>query len=65
MSYKQTRTKLPSFQTLPFAWLWPVLLIPLLCADMALTGQDFDEAASDRSRRCIHQLFAATGGGQI
>ena len=32
---------------------------------MALSGQGFDEVASDCSKRRIHQLFAANGGDQI
>ena len=44
---------------------WAVFSISPYHGDMALFGQDFDEAASDCSKRRIHQLFAANGGDQI
>jgi hypothetical protein len=43
---------------------WTVLWVNPLHVNMVLSGQDFDEGASDCSRRRIHQLFAANGGGQ-
>ncbi len=44
---------------------WTVLYVNPLHVDMVLSGQDFDEAASDCSRRRIRQLFAASVGDQI